>query len=598
MADPERGRQVLGELRRLGVRTSIDDYGTGYSSLAYLRHLPADELKLDRSLTADVDTRPAGRRPSSSTPSPWPTTSACAWSPRASRTPPPAPCSRDLGCDVAQGYAIARPMPVEDFLDWLAASATPPAGGRRSPPRPATDEPVQRRQALAGAGVAARGDGRQARRASTSAAARPPRLRLAVRHAPALRAPGSPARCRTRRRGVIVRRSSSSTPPRWWPVVVVRAGRPPRSRATASSGGVRPLTCALDDGRERRLRPRGRAPGDAPPRRSRTPGGWRPTCRCSSARRPCSDLRIRRLRPTTWLDGLDRRAGRHRRGVVYVIGPWLEVPGLRGLAAAVDARLPDRRASCILALVGSGRRRASGCARTAACVLAAIIARGQARRRPAADRRAGPWRRTSRAVRWTCCGSASPSSSPPRGVRPRPVRLRPRRDGDRLARGRRAAGCTGAALVVLGLERGTSGSASASCAPSGACSRRWPAPPLTVPELRALHDVRRQAVDRRPHRPDQPPRPGPRRRQTGRRPARSPSPGRPRRLQGRERRPRPRAGDELLRHARRPAPAGGPARTTSWPGSAATTFAVLVPARRGRRAPSAPAGCTSWPAGR
>ncbi len=41
-----------------GVRTSIDDYGTGYSSLAYLRHLPADELKLDRSLTADVDRDP------------------------------------------------------------------------------------------------------------------------------------------------------------------------------------------------------------------------------------------------------------------------------------------------------------------------------------------------------------------------------------------------------------------------------------------------------------------------------------------------------------------------------------------------------------
>ena len=40
MADPERGRTVLAELRRLGVTTSIDDYGTGYSSLAYLPDLP------------------------------------------------------------------------------------------------------------------------------------------------------------------------------------------------------------------------------------------------------------------------------------------------------------------------------------------------------------------------------------------------------------------------------------------------------------------------------------------------------------------------------------------------------------------------------
>ncbi|MGY1680267.1 EAL domain-containing protein [Geodermatophilus sp. SYSU D01176] len=60
VSDPERGRSVLGELRRTGVRTSIDDYGTGYSSLAHLRTLPADELELelDRSLTQDVGRDP------------------------------------------------------------------------------------------------------------------------------------------------------------------------------------------------------------------------------------------------------------------------------------------------------------------------------------------------------------------------------------------------------------------------------------------------------------------------------------------------------------------------------------------------------------
>ena len=117
MADPERGRPVLGELRRLGVRTSIDDYGTGYSSLAYLRHLPADELKLDRSLTADVGPGPPGRPRSCGTPSRWPTTlgpaagrrgrrgrrdrrragaSWAATSPRA--TPSPAPCRSTPSC--------------------------------------------------------------------------------------------------------------------------------------------------------------------------------------------------------------------------------------------------------------------------------------------------------------------------------------------------------------------------------------------------------------------------------------------------------------------------------------------------------------------
>jgi diguanylate cyclase len=120
MADPERGRHVLAELRRLGVRTSIDDYGTGYSSLAYLRGLPADELKLDRSLTADVDRDPRAaaivRHTVALAHDLGLTLVAEGVEDAATAT-----ALAELGCDVAQGYAIARPMPVEAFLDWLAA---------------------------------------------------------------------------------------------------------------------------------------------------------------------------------------------------------------------------------------------------------------------------------------------------------------------------------------------------------------------------------------------------------------------------------------------------------------------------------------------
>ena len=118
MADPDRGRQVLGELRRLGVRTSIDDYGTGYSSLAYLRHLPADELKLDRSLTADVDT---DRRAVAIVRHTVALAHELGLSLVAEGVEDAATAAvlADLGCDVAQGYAVARPMPVDDFLLWL-----------------------------------------------------------------------------------------------------------------------------------------------------------------------------------------------------------------------------------------------------------------------------------------------------------------------------------------------------------------------------------------------------------------------------------------------------------------------------------------------
>ncbi|MGY1828355.1 putative bifunctional diguanylate cyclase/phosphodiesterase [Blastococcus sp. SYSU DS0541] len=131
MADPDRGRTVLGELRRLGIRTSIDDYGTGYSSLAYLRHLPADELKLDRSLTYDVgrDHRATAivRHTVALAHDLGLTLVAEGVEDDETRA-----VLASLGCDVAQGYAIARPMPIDDLLAWLGTS---------EPRRPAVPAP-------------------------------------------------------------------------------------------------------------------------------------------------------------------------------------------------------------------------------------------------------------------------------------------------------------------------------------------------------------------------------------------------------------------------------------------------------------------------
>ena len=59
MRDPATATEALLRIRELGVRTSIDDFGTGYSSMSYLKLLPVDELKIDRSFVADMATDPS-----------------------------------------------------------------------------------------------------------------------------------------------------------------------------------------------------------------------------------------------------------------------------------------------------------------------------------------------------------------------------------------------------------------------------------------------------------------------------------------------------------------------------------------------------------
>ena len=61
MDDVVRAQLILDELRRTGVRIALDDFGTGFSSLSYLRQVPIDIIKIDRSFIADIDQAPGGR---------------------------------------------------------------------------------------------------------------------------------------------------------------------------------------------------------------------------------------------------------------------------------------------------------------------------------------------------------------------------------------------------------------------------------------------------------------------------------------------------------------------------------------------------------
>ena len=120
MDDPARALATLNRLSALGFKLSIDDFGTGYSSLAYLKRLPVDELKIDRSfvmsMEKDLDDAKIVRSTIDLAHNLGLTVVAegvensKSWE-----------MLRELSCDEAQGYHMGRPMPASDFVVWSTA---------------------------------------------------------------------------------------------------------------------------------------------------------------------------------------------------------------------------------------------------------------------------------------------------------------------------------------------------------------------------------------------------------------------------------------------------------------------------------------------
>ncbi|MEV0902831.1 bifunctional diguanylate cyclase/phosphodiesterase [Actinoplanes sp. NPDC049802] len=121
IADPVRAGEVVGRLREQGLHISIDDFGTGYSSIAHLRDMPPHELKIDRSFVMKMCENTRDET----------IVRAVVDLARTLRLRVVAEgvenetalrALGELGCHVAQGYHISRPLPADELTAWLTRS--------------------------------------------------------------------------------------------------------------------------------------------------------------------------------------------------------------------------------------------------------------------------------------------------------------------------------------------------------------------------------------------------------------------------------------------------------------------------------------------
>jgi EAL domain-containing protein (putative c-di-GMP-specific phosphodiesterase class I) len=127
MTDPENAMAVLLRLAEFGVSLAIDDFGTGYSSLSYLKRLPVHQLKIDRTFVTDME---AGASDEAIVRSSVDLARNLGLDVVAEgvETEQTWHHLATLGCDQAQGFFFARPMPAADLPAWLDSwSAREPA---------------------------------------------------------------------------------------------------------------------------------------------------------------------------------------------------------------------------------------------------------------------------------------------------------------------------------------------------------------------------------------------------------------------------------------------------------------------------------------
>ena len=126
MADPNRARSVLDRLAAIGFRLSVDDFGTGHSSLAYLRNLPMDEVKIDRAFVSGMTTSSEDRMIVRATID-LAHSLGLAVVAEGVETKEEQALLRGYGCDYAQGFLYSRAVPAAEIeaslVDWSNVAA-------------------------------------------------------------------------------------------------------------------------------------------------------------------------------------------------------------------------------------------------------------------------------------------------------------------------------------------------------------------------------------------------------------------------------------------------------------------------------------------
>ena len=123
MLNPEVSMDTLKHLNAMGIRLSVDDFGTGHSSLAYLKRLPINEIKIDKSFIKDIC------KDSNDTLIVQATIDLghnLGLTVVAEGVENQDVYDRlaGLGCDIAQGYFISPPIPSAEFKEWFKARVT------------------------------------------------------------------------------------------------------------------------------------------------------------------------------------------------------------------------------------------------------------------------------------------------------------------------------------------------------------------------------------------------------------------------------------------------------------------------------------------